>query len=119
MSLLNADGTPMVPRGNVQDGTTFHDSQHSFEWDLRLGRPIAVKSTQEIDDYVLDDLSDLKVRSANRREGEMMKVASIPVVVVDKWMREGFDVFKASAKEIVAKLSSEDMGHFMATSKKI
>jgi hypothetical protein len=100
-------------------GLDIEDSQHSFQWDHELGRPIAVKGKQEVDSSFLSDLSDLRTRSANQKEGNMMKVASIPVVVVDKWMREGFDVFKASAKEIVAKLKAEDLGHFMATNKNI
>jgi len=112
MSLINTDGTPMAP-------DEVHDSKHTFEWDHELGRPTAVKGEQEIPGHVFSDLSDLRVRSANRREGDMMKIASIPVVVVDKWAREGFDVFKHSAKEIVAKLKSEDMGYFMATSKNL
>lgn len=118
MPLLNADGTPMGAEDNAAQ-LDFADSEHSFQWDHELGRPIAVKGEQDVADHVLDDLKDLRTRSASRREGEFMKVASIPVVVVDKWMREGFDVFKASAKEIVAKLNAEDLGHFMATSKRI
>jgi hypothetical protein len=120
MPLINADGTPMaIAEDNAKLVDTFRDSQYGFEWDHELGQPIAVRGVQEVEDHVLDDLKDLRTQSANRREGEFMKVASIPVIVVDKWMREGFDVFKASAKEIVAKLEDEDMGHFMATSKSL
>lgn len=118
MPLLNADGTKMVAEDNAAQ-LDFADVDLAFQWDHELGRPVAAKAEQEIYDHVLDDLKDLRTRSTHRKEGEFMKVASIPVVVVDKWMREGFDVFKASAKEIVAKLSAEDLGHFMATSKRI
>lgn len=120
MPLMNADGTPMAPaEDNAKLVDTFQDSQYSFEWDHAAGQPTAVRGEQEVEEHVLEDLRELRTRSANRREGEFMKVASIPVIVVDKWMREGFDVFKASAKEIVAKLEAEDMGYFMATSKSL
>ncbi len=104
---------------NAKQVGGIHDSQHALTWDYELGRPIGVTGHQEIPDHILDDLNLSRTDSGNKREGEMMKVASIPVVVVDKWMREGFDVFKASAKEIVAKLKAEDMGYFMATNKNI
>lgn len=104
---------------NAVDVDEFHDSQHAFRWDHELGRPVAVKGEQHIPDHILDDLNIQRTESGNKREGDMMKIASIPVVVVDKWMREGFDVFKHSAKEIVARLKAEDLGHFMATTKRI
>jgi hypothetical protein len=104
---------------NAQLVDQFEDSKHTLEWDHVAGRPVAVRGEQEIPEFAMQDLRELRTHSANRREGEFMKVASIPVVVVDKWAREGFDVFKASAKEIVAKLQAEDMGYFMATSKSL
>lgn len=117
MTILNADGSAMD--NAKQAGIVVEDSKHDFKWDHELGRPIAVKGEQEITSDFLDDLKDLRIRSHHRQEGEMMKIASIPVVVADKWMREGFDVFKASAKEIVAKLKAEDLGDFMATNKNL
>jgi hypothetical protein len=49
----------------------------------------------------------------------MHRIASIPTVIVEKWMREGFDLWKASGPEIVRKLHAEDLGLLMATEKRI
>jgi hypothetical protein len=52
----------------------------------------------------------------------MMKVASIPVAVIEKWMREGFDVMRdknITAKEIVNKLKNENLDAFLTTEKSL
>ena len=50
------------------------------------------KHTQVISDDFLTSLKEQRNASKDQREGEFMRVASIPVVVVEKWMREGFDI---------------------------
>lgn len=95
------------------------DSGYEWEWDHNLGQPIAVKGQQEIDNAHLDRLKDLREGSLGRREGEYMHVASIPAVLVDKWLREGFNIFERPAKEIVARLKKEHLDHFMATKKSL
>jgi hypothetical protein len=41
------------------------------------------------------------------------KVASIPKILVEKWRNEGFDLFKASSKEIKTKLKQEGYDLFL------
>ena len=50
-----------------------------------------------------------------------MRVASIPVVVVEKWMREGFDIMsgKHTAAEIVKRLKQENLDAFLTTEKSV
>ena len=48
-----------------------------------------------------------------------MKVASIPVAVADKWMREGFNIYHASGKEILKRLRDENLDAFITTKKSI
>ena len=48
-----------------------------------------------------------------------MRVASIPTAVVEKWMREGFNLWEADGKEIVRKLKAEHLDMFLATEKRI
>jgi hypothetical protein len=55
--------------------------------------------------------------SQSRVSGEYHRVASIPTAVVDKWMREGFDFWNASAKTILAKLKLENLDAFITSDK--
>jgi len=88
--------------------------KHTFSDDFeRFAR------TQEITTDFLDHNAELRHQSTMGPSGEMHHVAKIPTAVVDKWMREGFDLFQASAKEIVAKLKHEDLGAFLTTRKVI
>ena len=77
------------------------------------------KHTQYISQDFLDDLRDSRNASTHHREGNYMRVASIPVVIVEKWLREGFDIFQADGREIVKRLKNEDLTAFMATEKSI
>ena len=45
-----------------------------------------------------------------------MKLASIPVVIVEQMKKEGIDVHQASATEIVKWLRNNDMDHFIVGS---
>ena len=77
------------------------------------------KHTQNITQAFLDDLKDARNESTSKPMGEFHKVASIPTVVAEKWLREGFDLWEATGEQIVRKLQAEDMGAFMATEKRI
>ena len=77
------------------------------------------KYTQNITQAFLDDLKDARNESTKQRSGEYERIASIPTVVVEKWLREGFDLWKATGPQIVRKLQSEDLGAFMATEKRV
>ena len=79
------------------------------------------KHTQEISDDFLTSLKEQRNASLDQREGDFMRVASIPVVVVEKWMREGFDVMsgKHSAAEIVKRLKQENLHAFLTTDKSV
>ena len=48
-----------------------------------------------------------------------MRVASIPVIVVEQWMREGFNIYEATPQEIVKRLKDQNLEGFMATEKSI
>jgi hypothetical protein len=51
-----------------------------------------------------------------------MKLASIPTVVVEKWMREGFDILtdrNITPAQIVKKLKEENLDGFLATEKRL
>ena len=50
-----------------------------------------------------------------------MKVASIPAVIAEKWMREGFNILdpNVNGKEILKRLRAENLDAFIATEKSI
>lgn len=72
---------------------------------------LAIERTQEIPDGFLDDL---RRREENRnKKSELRHVASIPVAVVEKWMREGFDIYRAPGKDIIKRLHAEGLDGFI------
>jgi|TARA_B110000238_G_scaffold171918_1_gene190096 hypothetical protein len=77
------------------------------------------KHTQTISQAFLDDLKDARNNSKSKPTGEFHRIASIPTVIAEKWLREGFDLWEATGEQIVRKLKTEDMGAFMATDKRI
>lgn len=77
------------------------------------------QNQQAIPHSFLDRLKEQRQQSASRPEGDYMKVASIPVIIVEKWKSEGFDINHKTTKEIVARLKAEHLDDFIATEKRI
>jgi len=70
--------------------------------------------TQVITDDLMDELkSERLARSAVQKAGSFNRVASLPAFVFELWLRQGFDPWRMSAKEIVAKLNADDLGAFV------
>ena len=80
---------------------------------------VFMKNTQEIPTSFLDSLAQQRNEMSGKREDDFMRVASIPVVVVEKWMREGFNIWEATGQEIVKRLKDQALDGFMATNKRI
>ncbi len=80
---------------------------------------LVLHHSQNISKSFLDDLTDSHNHTSGVPSGEFLRVASVPTIVVEKWMREGFNIWEASGKEIVKRLKDEDLGGFMATDKRI
>ena len=78
-----------------------------------------MKRSQEISTSFLDQLKDERNNSLGQREGEFMKVASIPVVVAEKWRSEGFDITdpNTDVKEVLRRLRAENLDAFITTDK--
>ena len=79
------------------------------------------KHTQNISQSFIDSLAEQRKASAGKREGDFMRVASIPTVIVEKWMREGFNIMSGehSAAEIVKRLKQENLEAFLTTEKNV
>lgn len=80
---------------------------------------LVIQKTQYIDPAYIDSLKDHRFETNSRPSGEYMRVASIPVIIIEKWQREGFDFWNAPAREIVAKLKMEGLDYFLTTDKQI
>ena len=76
-------------------------------------------NSQHIPDSFLQDLKDQRTAGGYSQSGEMLKMASIPVVVAEQMMKEGIDVYKAPIKDIIKWLKLNDMDHFLTTDKRI
>jgi hypothetical protein len=91
----------------------------SFEQDAD-GRSLYVNETQEIPDSFLSDLADKRNASTNERANDFYQVASVPIAVVDHLLTHyGFDVMTAPVRETLAMLKRLELGHFLATQKRI
>ena len=86
---------------------------------LQTGDDVYRKHTQDISQAFLDYLKDSRNASKDQSEGEFMRVASIPVAVVEQWQREGFNIYEATGPEIVKRLKDQNLDAFMATEKRI
>lgn len=79
---------------------------------------LLIRKDQEITSEFLDQLADERLAS-KALSNDFHKLASIPVVVVEKWLREGFDIYREDAKAILKKLRDEDLTAFIATTKRV
>jgi len=89
---------------------------------FQQGDHVVRKHTQQIPQWHLDKLKEQRNASTQQREGEFMRVASIPTVVVEKWMREGFDILSdknITGADIVKRLKAENLDAFLTTDKSI
>jgi hypothetical protein len=94
----------------------FYDVTGSF---VRDGDNLVYARSQEIPHEFLDGLRDERLASSHVREREFMKVASLPVSLVELWLAQGFNVYRESPRAIVARLKAHDLGAFLATSKTV
>jgi hypothetical protein len=92
--------------------------QHDFHVD---SGGLYNKRSQEIPQSFLDSLREQRINSTNQVEGDYMRVASIPTVIVEKWMREGFNIFdqNVDGKDIIKRLKAEGLDAFLTTEKSI
>lgn len=82
---------------------------------------LVLRHTQDISQSFLDGIKETRNESLNKREGDYMSVAQIPVVIVEKWMREGFDIMGPgiTAADIVKRLKAENLDAFLTTDKSV
>lgn len=105
----------MNTKTNLKAGTVFHDAA----WDIGENADgLFVKKEQFIPDEFLTMNRDARFESKERAK-EYHRFASIPVVVVEQWLKEGFDVYKESPKAIIKKLKQENLEAFLTSNKSL
>lgn len=75
----------------------------------------AIVRSQDISDDFLKTLASERHAKTSVRAGEMSRVASVPVVVWEVWMRQGRDPINATAREIVQWLEKDNLQSFITT----
>ena len=82
------------------------------------GDELGVEYSQEIPDEFLQELQDRFVGTSDP-SGEFLCAAVIPTAVVDRWLREGFNVYEEPIAKSVARLRAENLTKFITTSKRL
>jgi hypothetical protein len=80
---------------------------------------VYVERYQEIPQWWIDQLKEARAETKRAPSGEYHRAASIPQVVVDKWLSEGYDVFKEPVSKSLAKLRAEGLDYFITTDKQL
>lgn len=102
-------------KNNLKQGTVLHDA----DWDIGENADgLYVKKQQHISDEFLTATRDARFDS-KERAGEYHRFASIPVVVVEQWLKQGFDVYKESPKAIIKRLKQENLEAFLTSNKSL
>lgn len=76
-----------------------------------------VRSTQEIPDDYISQLKRDKINSDHNATGELHRVASVPTIVADLWLKQGFDIYREDADAIVKRLQREGLDAFITSNK--
>jgi hypothetical protein len=93
-----------------------HDIKFNFD-DNTDG--LIIEKSQHIPESFLENLKQKRFESMNTRESEYQHVASVPVCLVEKWLKEGYDVHQEPIRKTVAKLKAEGLDYFLATGKSV
>lgn len=95
---------------------TLHDARLDFHEDTA---GLVIEHAQEIPESFVAMLRQMKADSAAQREREFMHVGSIPVVFVEKYLRDGFNIFQEPVRETCKRLLRDGLDDFVVTRKRI
>lgn len=78
-----------------------------------------IRRTTQFSDEFLSGLQCERSAKANTRAAEIDRVAAVPTHVADIWLRQGWDIYAASPREILARLRKEGLECFITTPKAV
>lgn len=90
----------------------FHDGE-------TYGKQLVIEHRQEIPESFLDRLKAKRNATSGAPMGDFHQVASIPTVIYEEWLRQGYDAQKEPIAKTVAKLKAESLDAFLTTDKRI
>lgn len=112
MGLLSYLSHPFLV--SVMDNTKISDIGIDFQ-DNAEG--LVIHKSQTITDEFIKSLQDERFESKNKRANEFHRAASIPVILHEKWLSEGYDCTKEPIKKTLAKLKQENLDYFITSDK--
>jgi hypothetical protein len=92
------------------------DSSTQFD---QFADNLVIKRQQEIPQWFIDQLREIKGESKSKREGNFMLVASVPTIIHEQWLKEGFDMTSEPYRETLKRLRALHLDDFIATNKSI
>lgn len=92
------------------------DHQVQEDYHFNEDGSVVFETNQHIGQDYWDQLKQQQENFSFRFNG-LTPVASIPEGVVNRWLREGFDFWSASAREIQDKLRKDQLEKMMVTQK--
>jgi hypothetical protein len=78
---------------------------------------LIIKHEQYIPDDFISQLKRDKIDADHAPTGEMFKACSIPVVLVEQWKREGFDIMVEPIRDVIARLKKAQLDAFISSNK--
>jgi hypothetical protein len=99
--------------------TNIIDSDYVFHDGETYGKQLVIEHKQEIPESFLDTLKAKRFASQGAPMGDFHHVASIPTVIYEEWLRQGYDAQKEPLAKTVAKLKAEHLDAFLTTDKRI
>lgn len=95
------------------------DQLISFHDGMDTSSQLTIERAQEIPTSFLDALAEKRKASSGAPAGDFHQVASIPTIIYEKWLREGYDAGQEPISKTLARLRAESLDYFITTDKRI
>lgn len=80
---------------------------------------LLIEKYQAIPQEFLQSLKQAREESNSKPAGEYHRAASVPQVVAEKWLAEGYDIYREPVSKTLAKLRAENLDYFITTNKQL
>lgn len=80
---------------------------------------LLIKKSQDIPQEYIDHLKAYRAESNTAPAGNYHRAASIPIIIHEKWLAEGYDCTKEPIRKTLAKLKAEGLDYFITTDKQL
>lgn len=93
----------------IEHETSFHDDANG----------LVISKAQEISDDFLARMRAIKADSTDQREGDFMLACSVPTIIHEAWLKEGYDMTREPARNTIKRLREKGLDAFIATNKRV